>query len=140
MKAVPVIDIGPFLDKSSDTRERAEVVRAWDRAFSSVGFAVIVGHGIPEPVVNEAYAAAKHFFSLPREEKMAYCFGRGYGAGGYTPVGGERVSTTQREVPARPPDLVENLLVHRRESDAIPHTPENYKLVMYRLVHTRGRA
>mmetsp|Transcript_129 Transcript_129/g.314 ORF Transcript_129/g.314 Transcript_129/m.314 type:complete len:323 (-) Transcript_129:150-1118(-) len=130
LKSVPVIDISPFF--GSDAEKRNEVVRSWDRAFSSVGFAVIVGHGIPESVITEAYDVAKGFFGLPVEEKMAYCFGRGYGAGGYTPVGGERVSTTQTEVPARPPDLVENLLVHKRDSDAIPSTPENYKEVMYR--------
>eukprot|EP00976_Prorocentrum_cordatum_P041877 848721-Prorocentrum_minimum.AAC.1 len=138
MKAVPVIDISPFLT-GADAESRHAVVRAWDRAFSSVGFAVIVGHGIPEPVIEEAYDIAKRFFGLPEEEKMGYCFGKGYGAGGYTPVGGERVSATQTEVPARPPDLVENLLIHKRASDAIPQTPENYKEIMYRLAHVLKR-
>jgi isopenicillin N synthase-like dioxygenase len=130
MQAVPVIDISPFFGGTE--AEQKSVVHAWDRAFSSVGFAVIIGHGIPEEVVDDAYKGAKEFFGRPQDEKMAQCFGKGYGAGGFTPVGGERVSATLKEGPTRPPDLVENLLVHKRETDAIPHYPENYQKVMYR--------
>jgi isopenicillin N synthase-like dioxygenase len=104
MQAVPVIDISPFF--GGNEAEQKSIVHAWDRAFSSVGFAVITGHDIPEEVVDEAYKAAKEFFGLSHEENRMQYFGKGYGAGGFTPVGGERVNATLKEAQG-PTRLVE---------------------------------
>jgi isopenicillin N synthase-like dioxygenase len=102
MQAVPVIDISPFFG-GNEAKQKSSV-HACDRAFSSVGFAVITGHGIPEEVVDDVYTAAKQFFGRPHAEKMMmHFFGKGNGAGGFTPVRGLRVSSTPKEGPPTRP-------------------------------------
>jgi isopenicillin N synthase-like dioxygenase len=60
----------------------------------SVGFAIIVGHGVEAAIVNELYGKAKQFFGLSAEEKLKYWKGEFYGIGGYTPRGVEAASRT----------------------------------------------
>jgi isopenicillin N synthase-like dioxygenase len=47
----------------------------------------VEGHGIPDPVIAEASAAAKAFFALPERVKRAYHLPGGAGQRGYTPFG-----------------------------------------------------
>src|SRR5690349_13705319 len=90
LQTIPVIDIHPFLSGSGDDRRR--VVREVRDACEGLGFLVVTGHGVPEPVVGELYAQARKFFDLPLEEKerirkppgTAY---KGYGAMGVKTVG-----------------------------------------------------
>lgn len=56
-------------------------------SFRRTGFAVIEGHGIPEPLIAEAWGAAKAFFALPDEVKRRYHVAGGAGQRGYTPFG-----------------------------------------------------
>ncbi|KAK3233471.1 hypothetical protein CYMTET_56233 [Cymbomonas tetramitiformis] len=129
---VPIIDIKPFLTFEESNPAAQAVIQAWDKAFSTVGFAVIVGHGVPEEVVVDTYAKANDFFSLPMEDKMKSCLGKGYGVGGYLPPGLESVGSSKKGAPRKPSDIVENILVHYRESDVIPERPAGYKDSVYR--------
>jgi len=147
---VPLIDLAPFLQAISEqpaveTAELPEgardVVRQWGDAFKSLGFAQVVGHGVPDAAIEDAYSTARAFFDQPPEKKRKCDLGKGYGAGGYTAQGGERVSATASKPDgsallgaekSRPPDRVESMIVHRLPGDVIPESVEGYKDVMYR--------
>ena len=73
---VPIVDIAPFAAPSLyDDAARATAARAWDAAMTEVGFAVIVGHGVPAKVVEDLRAGAGDFFSRDAAEKLAYRHG-----------------------------------------------------------------
>ncbi|MFQ3665895.1 MAG: 2-oxoglutarate and iron-dependent oxygenase domain-containing protein [Sphingomonadaceae bacterium] len=65
----------------------AQAARRLGDSFARTGFAIVEGHGVPQPVIDSALAAMKAFFALPEAEKRrAHVPGQG-GARGYTPFG-----------------------------------------------------
>jgi isopenicillin N synthase-like dioxygenase len=62
--------------------------KALGDSFARYGFAVISDHGIPDPKIEAALAAAKRFFALPDEVKRRYKLPVS-GQRGYTPFGVE---------------------------------------------------
>jgi isopenicillin N synthase-like dioxygenase len=66
-RAIPVIDFGPAFRGEPGGLEAvaAEVRRASER----VGFFYLAGHGVPGPIVEAGFAAAREFHGLPMEEK-----------------------------------------------------------------------
>ncbi len=104
--SVPRIDIQPFLQ--GNIEQRRAVAREWGRAFEEVGFATIVGHGVPEPTATGAYNVLSRFFDLPLEEKMRWSVTDRVKTKGYLPVGIESVARTRGD--DRPPDLCEALV------------------------------
>lgn len=65
MVAVQVIDLSP----ASTPAGRREVAGAIDTACRETGFFTIVGHGVPEPLIERTRAMAVAFFALPEAEK-----------------------------------------------------------------------
>lgn len=59
---IPVIDLRD---------DRADVLRGIDDAYSRLGFATIVGHGVPDETTASLFAASAAFHALPIEQKMA---------------------------------------------------------------------
>lgn len=57
------------------------------RSIARYGFVVLTDHGLPDPTVDGARAAAKQFFALPDDVKRRYHLPGGGGARGYTPFG-----------------------------------------------------
>jgi isopenicillin N synthase-like dioxygenase len=55
------------------------------RSFERFGFAMVADHGVPQDVVDRAWATTKAFFALPEEEKRRYFIEGGGGARGLTP-------------------------------------------------------
>ncbi len=103
-KTIPLIDISGF--DSPDPAARAAVAKQWDDAMSSVGFAIISGHGIPEVLLNGMYASTREFFDQPLETKDLCRDPDRNGQRGYLPGGYESVSQSQDGNKA-PPDLCE---------------------------------
>jgi isopenicillin N synthase-like dioxygenase len=67
--AIPVLDYGPCFAGESGALERlAGQVRA---ACESVGFFYVRNHGVPEALVERAFAASRRFHALPLEQKLA---------------------------------------------------------------------
>ncbi|KAL1521306.1 hypothetical protein AB1Y20_020975 [Prymnesium parvum] len=102
---VPRIDISRFAH--GNTEERAEVAAAFDKAFCSVGFCLLVGieEWLPPHVIQNARAAAHRFFlSSPQAKRRAYLDG----VVGYLPPGAENVSSSAG-TPSASPDPVESL-------------------------------
>jgi isopenicillin N synthase-like dioxygenase len=70
---IPILDMGPYLAGVAGARERlADNIRFIQE---TIGFYVIVNHGIDRPIIDDAYTALAQFFALPIEDKMKLKFG-----------------------------------------------------------------
>jgi len=66
-KAIPVIDFGPaFRGERGGLESVAAEVR---RASEQVGFFYLAGHGVPQTIVEDAFAASREFHAMPMAEK-----------------------------------------------------------------------
>jgi isopenicillin N synthase-like dioxygenase len=68
MRDFPVIDLSAFQTASSAARQ--DLGRQVDEICRRTGFLGIVGHGVPEQVIAEAWNASRKFFDLPIEKKL----------------------------------------------------------------------
>src|SRR5882672_1239146 len=68
-KSIPLIDVGPAFRDEAGAHERvaAEVRRACER----IGFFYLAGHGVPQALVDGAFAASREFHALPLADKHA---------------------------------------------------------------------
>lgn len=83
--AIPVIDLGPYRagEQGAATRAAAEL----GAASESIGFCFFARHGVPQTLIDGAFAAAEQFHSLPLERKLQV---RALEEPvGYLPVGGQ---------------------------------------------------
>jgi len=67
---IPAIDIAPFL--AGDAAGKAQVASAVASAAQSIGFVVLSGHGIPQPLIQTAFSKGFEFFDLPDTEKAKW--------------------------------------------------------------------
>ncbi len=88
---IPVIDLGD---------ERNAVVRALDDAYSNLGFATLVGHGVPESTTRALFAASAAFHALPIEQKLAVELDANHR--GYIPIAVSTDRTSSVEAATRP--------------------------------------
>jgi isopenicillin N synthase-like dioxygenase len=66
---IPVIDFGPYFQgRPGALSELADEVRY---ACENVGFFYISNHGLPDALVDKAFAASRRFHALPLEQKLA---------------------------------------------------------------------
>jgi isopenicillin N synthase-like dioxygenase len=66
--AVPVIDVGPFLNGGANDKHR--IAQAIGRACKDIGFLIIVGHGVPNDLLTRMADVSRRFFDLPLSDKM----------------------------------------------------------------------
>jgi isopenicillin N synthase-like dioxygenase len=89
-REVPVIDVGPLVERTAD---QARVADELGRACRDVGFFYVVGHGIDEGLIERLEQLSRQFFALEVDEKMRIAMAHGGRAWrGYFPVGGELTS------------------------------------------------
>lgn len=79
----------PVLSLPQQLSDPVGFAAALGASFTRFGFAIVSGHGVPEPVIAEGLAATKAFFALPEPVKRAYHVQGGGGQRGYTPFGVE---------------------------------------------------
>src|SRR5690242_6627183 len=60
---IPVIDYGPYFAGEPGALDR--LVPQVRHACENVGFFYISGHGVPDAIVDDAFAAARRFHALP---------------------------------------------------------------------------
>jgi isopenicillin N synthase-like dioxygenase len=86
-EALPIIDVGTFLEKRADA---AATAREIEKACREFGFFY---HGVGGETVRALKEASARFFALPETSKMAIAIARGGRAWrGYFPVGEELTS------------------------------------------------
>lgn len=67
--SIPVIDFTPWTnDTSKDERNAASAELV--KACKEVGFAYIINHGVPQAMVDDAFATSKRLYDLSLEQKM----------------------------------------------------------------------
>ena len=66
--AIPIIDFSPAFGAVPGGLEA--VAREVRRACETVGFFYLAGHGVPDAVIERAFAASREFHALPLEDKM----------------------------------------------------------------------
>src|SRR4030095_11018951 len=61
--AIPVIDIGPY--RAGVPKARESVAAELRYALEQVGFFVMVGHGVPQSLIDQTFSEARRFHDLP---------------------------------------------------------------------------
>ena len=75
----------PVLSMADQASDPDGFAQAFGQSFQRFGFAVVRDHGIPQPLIDRAWAETKAFFDLPEPEKRSYFVEGQGGARGYTP-------------------------------------------------------
>ena len=68
--AVPVINLSRYL--SGDDQGKASVAREVAGACESIGFFKIANHGVPQALIDDAFATAGAFFAQPAAVKDSF--------------------------------------------------------------------
>ena len=87
MQDIPLVDITALA--APDFAARAAVAREIGAASRHIGFFAITGHGIPAAAMDDAFAAAREVFALPRASKEALAIARHGHNRGYVGLGVE---------------------------------------------------
>jgi isopenicillin N synthase-like dioxygenase len=66
---IPLIDVSGYLAGVPGAAQRAAAELRF--AFENVGFYYLRGHGVPQPLIDMAYAEAARFHAQPIEQKLA---------------------------------------------------------------------
>src|SRR5579885_2061088 len=65
---IPVIDFAPYF--AGEPGALARTAAETRRACEEIGFFYAAGHGVPEAVIERAFAASRRFHALPLETKL----------------------------------------------------------------------
>ncbi|MBR0752170.1 isopenicillin N synthase family oxygenase [Bradyrhizobium jicamae] len=101
--SIPVINISDWTE-AGRLKAAAEI----HRACRETGFFYVAGHGIPLQLVRNQFDAARAFFDLPIEQKMALHMKNSPASAGYEPVGGQVLDSQDDKGSKGPPDLKES--------------------------------
>jgi isopenicillin N synthase-like dioxygenase len=75
----------PLVSLADQAGDPAGFAAALGGSFERFGFAMVSDHGIPQELIDRAWAMTKAFFDLPEDVKRSYFVAGGGGARGYTP-------------------------------------------------------
>ncbi|TWP36515.1 isopenicillin N synthase family dioxygenase [Leekyejoonella antrihumi] len=91
LESLPVLDLSQ-LDQGDQGAD--DFLRGLRRATHEIGFFYLVGHGVPQSVMDDVIGAAHELFALPEADKGAIAMTRSAHFRGFTRVGGERTQGT----------------------------------------------
>ncbi|MCB1739917.1 MAG: isopenicillin N synthase family oxygenase [Gammaproteobacteria bacterium] len=116
IEQIPVIDVSRWLAGDEAALEAA--AGALRDALERVGFYCLVGHDVPQSLIDEVFDACRRFHAQPLEDKLA--LKANHHNIGYMPVNGY-VSRSSKVEKATRPNLVEAFFVKR---DLAPDHPD----------------
>jgi isopenicillin N synthase-like dioxygenase len=90
--AVPVINLSRYF--SGDARGKAAIAREMADACERIGFLKIVGHGVPQALIDDAFATAGAFFAQPAAVKDRLRPPRSASARGYHALATKNLAKT----------------------------------------------
>jgi isopenicillin N synthase-like dioxygenase len=111
--SIPVIDLGP--SRSDRLEDRRAVAWEIHKACRDTGFFYIANHGIDAALIASQLDAARRFFALPLEQKLALHMQRSRSFAGYEPLAGQTLDTDS------PPDLKESFYCGAELPDDHPY-------------------
>ena len=82
---IPIIDL-------TNAGERDVLARRITQVFHEVGFLLVTGHSVAQSTTDAAFAHAKRFFALPREQKQLMDKRRSRHFRGWEPIGTEHTN------------------------------------------------
>lgn len=77
---IAIVDLSPFASNGNEG-SKFKAAQELSSAFADTGFAVVVGHGVPQTLTQELRRSALSFFSMDLQEKMKTNEGWGSGYG-----------------------------------------------------------
>ena len=142
---VPAIDLTPWFDGTADGKDK--VARQVADACETIGFLVITGHGVPQDLIDDAFATVGAFYNLTQAEKDRWRPADSASPRGYHAIETKNLAKTLGY--DNPPDLREQFYLGPMEDrsaryahlpDAAglyagnvwPDSPESYRTVMSR--------
>lgn len=87
-KELPIVDISLLF--SSNFSERKEAANALGSAAQEAGFLYIVGHGVPQYLIENLKKRTREYFAQAYEQKMQDYIGNSLNHSGYVPEGEEQ--------------------------------------------------
>ena len=110
---IPVIDLEPLQDgAAAGLRRVADAIR---EAYSQVGFAYLINHGVAQAMIEALFEASRQFHALPRADKMAIeinSFHRGF-----IPLNTSTVKTSSVAKVTRPNQSESFMMMHDLPDD-----------------------
>ncbi len=100
LDTVPIVDLG-----AGDTKSVADDIH---RACRGTGFFYVANHDVPQTLIDAQFAAAKRFFDLPLDRKLALHMKKSPTTAGYEPTGGQVLDSQDDKTDKAPPDLKES--------------------------------
>lgn len=93
---IPVVDISCYIEyeKTKNYEIIKDLIAEWKRAFESIGFVTVKGHGVPASISDALQRDSVSFFKSEIEKKQVVGRKVGYGKGGYVGMGDEVVGKT----------------------------------------------
>ena len=108
LEEVPVIDFGRFL--KGTPAQRKGVALEIGRACRDIGFFYIIGHGVAQELIDQIFAEAKRFFTLPSEQKAEIAIEKSPCHRGWFALGGENLDPEKQQAAG---DLKEGIKIGR---------------------------
>ena len=66
---IPILDLAPYLSSQPGAREK--LGERLCHALENIGFYFIKGHGVPQSLVDAAFAVTERFHAQPLDRKMS---------------------------------------------------------------------
>ena len=131
---IPVLDLAPYLAGEPGALQR--LGSELRRAFEEIGFYFIVGHGVPQSLVDAAFAEAARFHAQPLEDKLAVKMDESLV--GYLPVRGSTTRHSQINPDNKP--NVNEAFFSRRDHQQVAGEPAGLPRDRGRLPGGDGKA
>ncbi|MFT7532426.1 MAG: isopenicillin N synthase-like dioxygenase, partial [Gammaproteobacteria bacterium] len=112
---IPVIDLRPLL--SDEPGAYQQTVDSFFHAYSSLGFATIINHGISQSIVKAAFDASRRFHSLPEQSKRLIELNHLHR--GYIPINTSTDVTTKLAT-VKKPNQSESFMMMREDNEDSP--------------------
>jgi isopenicillin N synthase-like dioxygenase len=81
---VPLVDFAGMLEGGAQAKAR--VAQSLRNACETVGFFYLANHGVPQPLIDAAFAECERFFALPAETKLRWHMKQSAHYCGYVPL------------------------------------------------------
>ena len=122
-KSIPVIDLAP----AAKPEGKAEVAHHIHRACRETGFFYLKNHGVRQDLIDAQFAAAKAFFDLPLDQKLAIHMKNSPTTAGYEPIGGQALDSQDANAEIAPPDLKESFYCGLELTNDHPYTAKKLR-------------
>ena len=111
---VPIIDLKPLNKVGIEGQD--SVANAIRQAYTEVGFSYLVNHGIPQQLIDDAFAANRQFHALPTAAKLGIETNRWHR--GYIPIDTSTIVTSSIAKVTKPNQSESFMMMHEASSAA----------------------